>query len=62
VDENALHHILKELPNMAAKGAAPDDADNVLEELQKAVEQHERILARQAELIKRLRAELKGVK
>lgn len=47
---------------MAAKGAAPDDADNVLEELQKAVEQHERILARQAELIKRLRAELKGVK
>lgn len=47
---------------MTARGGASEDADNVLEELQRAVEEHERILARQAELIKRLRAELKDVK
>lgn len=62
MDENALHHLLRELPGMAANGETAGDADNVLEELQRAVEEHERILARQAELIKRLRAELKDVR
>ena len=38
-----------------------DDSESVLEELQHAVEEHEKILARQAELIARLRRELKGV-
>lgn len=48
---------------MAATGErGADDADLVLEELQRAVEEHERILARQGELIRRLRAELKDVR
>ncbi len=48
---------------MAAQGhVSSQDADNVLEQLQKAVEDHERILQRQAELIERLRRELKDVR
>jgi uncharacterized coiled-coil protein SlyX len=42
-------------------GEHRDDTETVLEELQRAVEEHEKILARQAELIKLLRHELKGV-
>ena len=38
-----------------------DESDDVLCELQKAVEEQKAILARQAQLIKRLRDELKGV-
>lgn len=36
-------------------------ADNVLAELQKAVQEHELILRKQADLIRRLRSELGGV-
>jgi len=39
----------------------PDDTEELLEELQAAAEAHQAILKRQAELIARLRAELKGV-
>lgn len=39
-------------------GTATDD---VLKELQRAVQEHERILHRQEELIRKLRDELKGV-
>ena len=42
--------------------ADPDDTDDLLEQLQKAAEDHQRILERQAELIRRLRAELKEMK
>lgn len=59
VDEQDLHSFLREIPRMNTKER--DDSENVLEELQHAVEEHERILARQAELIARLRRELKGV-
>lgn len=38
-----------------------DDTEAVLVELQRAVKDHERILARQARLLERLREELKGV-
>ncbi len=62
MDEKALHAILKEIPEMAANGNTVEDADNVLEELQKAVEEHARILARQADLIRKLRSELKDVR
>lgn len=49
--------------SMAAPKTAgdPDDPGDVLAELQRAVQEHERILWRQEELIKRLRDELKGV-
>lgn len=62
-DEHELHSLLKETTQMAAQGhVSSQDADNVLEQLQKAVEDHERILQRQAELIERLRRELKDVR
>lgn len=47
---------------MVKSDELPDEADSVLEELQAAVHEHERILARQAALIKRLREELKDVR
>lgn len=37
------------------------DTGDLLEELQRAADQHQRILERQTELIKCLREELKGV-
>jgi hypothetical protein len=37
------------------------DTDGLLEELQRAADEHRLILERQQELITRLRAELKGV-
>lgn len=43
---------------MVVRRGEPDD---ILVELQRAVQEHERILLRQEELIKRLRDELKGV-
>lgn len=42
-------------------GSQRDDTETVLYELQRAVEEHEKILARQAELIAQLRRELKDV-
>ena len=39
-----------------------ESTDELLEELQAAAELHQKILERQAELIARLREELKGVK
>lgn len=38
------------------------DTDDLLEELQKAADEHRRILERQSELIRRLREELKDVR
>lgn len=61
-DETELHKLLKEIPQMAAHGNASEEADSVLEQLQRAVEEHERILARQGQLIERLRRELKDVR
>lgn len=61
--DNELHKLVKETSQMAAQGHVSEaEADAVLEQLQKAVEDHERILARQAELIERLRNELKDVR
>lgn len=40
----------------------PGDANNVLRELQEAVAEHEKILQRQEQLIRRLRDELKDVR
>ncbi len=62
-DERELHNLLKETTQMAAQGhVSNEDADNVLEQLQKAVEDHEQILRRQAALIERLRKEMKDVR
>lgn len=47
---------------MASGQAGGSGADSVLEELQKAVREHERILQQQELLIRRLREELKGVR
>jgi uncharacterized coiled-coil protein SlyX len=59
VDETDLHSLLKDIPRMSNEQR--DDTDVVLRELQNAVKDHERILARQARLLERLREELKGV-
>lgn len=59
VDETCLHSLLKDIPRMGNEQR--DDTDVVLRELQNAVKDHERILARQARLLERLREELKGV-
>lgn len=58
MDESELASLMKEIPNM------PDDGQKVdlLEELQRAADEQARILARQSELIRRLRAELKDVR
>lgn len=58
VDNRMLRDILKGTAEMAASG---EDPSSVLEQLQRAVEDHEAILRRQAALIKRLKEELKGV-
>jgi hypothetical protein len=60
VDDRAFDGLLKGASEMATKGE-PDGADNMLEALQKAVEEQARILDRQGRLIRRLRSELKGV-
>lgn len=61
MDERNLHSLLRDLPQMMSQEQRQESED-VLEELQHAVEEHERILARQADLIKRLREELKDVR
>lgn len=53
-----VHELLKGLAMLIDR----DDTDDLLEQLQKAAEDHQRILERQAELIRRLRAELKEMK
>jgi bacterioferritin (cytochrome b1) len=59
MDDHAIHSLIKVIPQMSRDQR--DESEAVLEDLQKAVEEHEKILRRQAELIARLRAELKGV-
>lgn len=41
--------------------ARADETEELLEELQRAADLHQAILCRQAEIIQRLRQELKGV-
>lgn len=60
MDERDLHSLLKDIPQMSERQR--QESEDVLEQLQHAVEEHERILARQALLIKLLREELKDVK
>lgn len=62
VDESHLHALLREIPSMVTNTDDAQGADTVLEELQRAVQEHERILQRQGALIKRLREELKDVR
>lgn len=57
--DDGIHSLLKDIPQMSQKQR--DESEQVLEDLQRAVEEHEKILRRQAELIARLRMELKGV-
>lgn len=59
MEEHDLQSLLREIPNMS--GVKRDETETVLEELQRAVREHEKILARQAELIAQLRRELKDV-
>lgn len=49
----------KDMPDMAWQDG--DESDGALAQLQKAVEEQKAILARQAELIKQLRRELRDV-
>lgn len=42
--------------------ASANETENLLEELQRAAEEHRKILQRQSELIRRLRSELKDVR
>jgi uncharacterized coiled-coil protein SlyX len=60
VDDDDLHSLLREIPGMIqnSKGETAD----LLEELQKAAEEHRKILERQSDLIRRLREELKDVR
>lgn len=58
--EDDLQDLIKEVPGMDASSRG--DTVDLLEELQKAADEQARILARQSELIRRLRAELKDVR
>lgn len=60
VDDQDLHSLMRDISGMS--DAQRDESESVLEELQRAVEEHKRILARQAELLARLRRELKDVR
>lgn len=55
LDPDALLEGLSQLPRT-------DETDGLLEELQRAAEEHQKILNRQAELIRKLREGLKDVK
>lgn len=62
VDENALNSLLKETTQVAAKSAkGSNTADTVLEQLQEAVKEHEKILHQQELLIRQLREQLREV-
>jgi uncharacterized coiled-coil protein SlyX len=58
VDSDDLNQLFREIPNMPDS----EETDDLLEELQRAADEQQRILARQSELIRRLRAELKDVR
>jgi hypothetical protein len=60
VDDHDVASMLRSIPHMSDRER--DQSDDVLFQLQKAVEEQKAILARQGELILRLRTELKDVK
>lgn len=60
VDDRAFIALLRSIPQMSDDQR--DDSDDALWQLQQAVEEQKRILALQADLIARLRSELKDVK
>jgi hypothetical protein len=63
VDENELNSLLKETVGVASVGEhGYDTADSVLEKLQEAVKEHEKILHQQEFLIRQLRDQLREVK
>jgi uncharacterized coiled-coil protein SlyX len=59
---NEVNDFLEGFTGMARESRSVEDTDSVLEQLQMAVNEHERILQRQGELIKKLRDELKDVR
>lgn len=59
VDEQALFSLMRSIPQMSDRQR--DDSDDALSLLQRAVEEQKRILALQADLIDRLRRELRDV-
>lgn len=62
VDERELNQLLKETTEVAAKSSQGSGAaDTVLEQLQEAVREHEKILHQQELLIRQLREQLRGV-
>lgn len=58
MDPDELNAVLKGIPTLAAT----TETDDLLEQLQRAADEHKRILERQSDLIRRLRAELRDVK
>lgn len=58
MDPDELIYVLKGVPTLPATS----ETDQLLEELQRAADEHRQILERQAELIRRLREELRDVK
>lgn len=62
MDEKELNSLLRETTDMAAQGKVGQNAaDGVLEQLQQAVKEHEKILHQQEMLIRQLREQLKDV-
>lgn len=57
MEDDLIAALLEGLPMAKTR-----ETDELLEELQRAADEHRRILDRQAELIQRLRNELKGVR
>lgn len=57
MDRDDLGDLLGKLPSMKKSR----ETDTLLEELQRAADEHQKILVRQSELIRRLREELKEV-
>lgn len=62
MDEKELNSLLKETTDVAAQGKVGQNAaDSVLEQLQEAVREHEKILHQQEMLIRQLREQLREV-
>lgn len=62
MNERELHSLLKEMTVVAGGGRdGMDAADTVLEKLQEAVKEHEKILHQQELLIRQLREQLREV-
>jgi hypothetical protein len=59
VDDRVFRSLSRSIPQMNSEER--DESDDALSQLQKAVEEQKRILALQADLIVRLRRELKDV-